>query len=159
MNTSMRKDTNLSTSSATWQPSLHWPISLLGSYQKCVLKKQSWYELIWDDVRCVKKNIYMLFFFGFNVFSMSIIKVLVDTAVPSAHDILIWSEIGAKLISRSEIESVHWQIAVREHLFKKKVKNRTIVKIIACTDSAEEKVIRCNFKPGSVERSIADWSF
>jgi hypothetical protein len=28
---------NLSTSSATWQPSLHWAISLFGSYQKCVL--------------------------------------------------------------------------------------------------------------------------
>jgi hypothetical protein len=54
------------------------------------------------------------------MFSMSIIQILVDAAVPSTNGILIWSEIGAKLVSRSEIESVHSWIAVREHLFKKK---------------------------------------
>jgi hypothetical protein len=33
--------------------------------------------------------------------SMSIIQVLVYAGVPSEHGILIWSEIGAKLLSRS----------------------------------------------------------
>jgi hypothetical protein len=56
------------------------------------------------------------------MFSMSIIQVLVVATVSSAHGILIWSEIGAEPASRSEIESVHWWIAVREHLFKKKWK-------------------------------------
>jgi hypothetical protein len=85
---------------------------------------------------------------------MSIIQVLVDASVPSVHGILIWSEIGAKLVSRSEIESVHWRITVREYLFKKKVINKTMVTVDAGTYSADGKVIQCNFKPGSVERSI-----
>jgi hypothetical protein len=77
------------------------------------------------------------------------------------HDKLIWSEIGTKLVSRSEIKSVQWRIVIREHLFlkKKKVKNQTMVTIDARTDPAQGKVIRWNFKPGSVERSIDDWSF
>jgi hypothetical protein len=39
---------------------------------------------------------------------------------------------------------------------KKKAKNKTMVPIDAGIDSANGKVIRCNFKPGSVERSIYD---
>jgi hypothetical protein len=46
--------------------------------------------------------------------------------------------------------------AVREYLFKKKVKNQTMVILDASTNSADGKVIRCNFKPGSVERSFDD---
>jgi hypothetical protein len=58
------------------------------------------------------------------MFAMSIIQVLVDTAVPFALGILIWSEIEAKLVPRTKIESVHGWIVVREHLFKKKVKKK-----------------------------------
>jgi hypothetical protein len=45
-------------------------------------------------------------------------------------------------------------MVVREYLFKKKVKNQTMVTVDTGTDSALGKVIRCNFKPGSAERSI-----
>jgi hypothetical protein len=37
---------------------------------------------------------------------------------------------------------------------KKTVENQEIVTVDAGTDSAHGKVIRCNFKPGSEERSI-----
>jgi hypothetical protein len=40
---------------------------------------------------------------------------------------------------------------------KKKVKkNQTMVTVDAGTDCADGEMIRCNFKPGSVERSIDD---
>jgi hypothetical protein len=71
-----------------------------------------WYEVS-------KNSIYKLFF-GINMVSMSIIQVLVDSAVSSAHGVLIWSEIGVKPASLFEIENVYWWIAIREHLFKKK---------------------------------------
>jgi hypothetical protein len=41
----------------------------------------------------------------------------------------------------------------------KKSKNPTIVTVHTSTDSTDGKVIRCNFKPGSVERSIDHYHF
>jgi hypothetical protein len=40
--------------------------------------------------------------------------------------------------------------------FLKKVKNQTMVAVDASTNCADGKVMRCNFKKGSVERSMDD---
>jgi hypothetical protein len=48
------------------------------------------------------------------------------------------------------------QLESTSFFLKKKVKNQTVVTVDASTDSSDGKVIRCNFKPGSVERSIDD---
>jgi hypothetical protein len=53
---------------------------------------------------------------------MSILEVIIDAAAHSANGILIWSEIGAKPVSRSELDCLIWWITIREHTFKKEKK-------------------------------------
>jgi hypothetical protein len=51
-------------------------------------------------------------------------------------------------IDESQLESTS--------LEEKKGKNQTMIIVDVGTDSAHGKVIQCNFKPGSVERSAND---
>jgi hypothetical protein len=66
----------------------------------------------WDE------QIIYVWFFHFHMSSMSILKVLIDAAPHSAQVILIWSEIGAKLVELSELECLIWWIAIGEHTLK-----------------------------------------
>jgi hypothetical protein len=86
-----------------------------------LLVKHNWLSiisLIWDEW----KNIRIRLFFRFNTSFMNIIQVLENASAHFAQAILIWSEIGAKPISRPEFVCLIWWIAIRKHAFKKEWK-------------------------------------
>jgi hypothetical protein len=67
------------------------------------------------------KNIHLIIFFNFNMSTMCINKVLVEEAAHYAHGILIWSEIGAKPVERSELNVKFGELQLENtHFFLKK---------------------------------------
>jgi hypothetical protein len=75
-----------------------------------------------------KKDIYMIFF-GFNMFSMSIIQVLVDEKVPSEHGKVIKCDFKPGSVERSIDQYQRWYTSERcrqLHHGKNNVKNMSI---------------------------------
>jgi hypothetical protein len=83
-----------------------------------------------------------------------IAEIVPDVVAHSAHGILIWSAIGAKPVERSELECLIWWITIRKHTFINRVWYKIMILIYVGAHSEHVQVIRWDFKPGSVKRSI-----